>query len=167
MQPLKFWCESLDKARCSILLIGKNRSQSHSTSVPFRRSVMSDCLWTHVLQHARFPCLSQARGACWHSCPLSWWCHPTISSSAVPFSSCLRSFPALGSFPMSQLFTSSGQSIGALASASVLPVNIQSWFPLGLTDLMSLQSKGLKRVFSNTTVWKHQFFSPRPSLWSK
>ena len=99
-------------------------------------------------------------------CPLSWWCHPTISSSVVPFSSCLQSFPASGSFPINQFFSSDGQSIGASASASVLPMNIQGWFPLGLTDLISLQSKGLLRVFSNTTIWKHQFFHIQSSLWS-
>ena len=96
---------------------------------------------------------------------IEWWCHPTTSSSVVPFSSCLQSFPASGSFPMSQFFTSSGQSIGVSASASVLAVNIQDWFPLGLTDLI-LQSKELSRIFSSTTVWKHQFFSTQPSLWS-
>ena len=102
--------------------------------------------------------------ACSNSCPWSQWCHPTISSSVVPFSSCLQPFPALGSFPMSQLFASVGQSIGA--STSVLPMNIQGRFPLGWADLISLQSKGLSRVFSNTTVWKHQFFGSQPSLWS-
>ena len=99
-------------------------------------------------------------------CPLSWWCHPIISSSVLPFSSCLQSFPASGSFPMSQLFASGGQSIGASPSASVLPMNIQDWFPLGLTSLIFLRSKGLWRVFSSTTSWKHQVFSARPSLWS-
>ena len=102
--------------------------------------------------------------SCSNSCPLSWWCHPTVSSSVIPFS-CLQSFPASGSFSMNQLFTSGGQSIGASASASVLPMNIQYWFPLGLTDLISLQSKGLSRVFSNTTVQKHPFFSVQPSFW--
>ena len=101
-----------------------------------------------------------------NSCPLSQWCHPTISSSVIPFSSCLQSFQASGSFLMSQLFTSGGQSIGASASASVLPTNIQDWFPLGLTGLIALLSKGLSRVFSNTTVQKHQFFSAQLSLWS-
>ena len=96
--------------------------------------------------------------ACWESCPLSRWCHPTISSFLAPFSSCLQSFPVSGSFPLSLLFTSGGQIIGASASASVLPMNIQGWFPLGLTGLISLQSKGLPRVFC-TTVWKHEFFS--------
>ena len=103
-------------------------------------------------------------GACSNSCPWSQWCYPTISSSVVPFSSCLQPFPASGSFPMSQLFASGGQSIGA--STSVLPMNIQGWFPLGWTGLISVQSKGLSRVFSNTTVWKHQFFGSQPSLWS-
>ena len=99
-----------------------------------------------------------------NSCSLSWWCHPTISSSVVPFSSLLQSFPASGSFPMSQFFTSSGQSIGVSASASVLPMNIQDWFPLGWTGWISLQSKGLSRVFSNITVQKHQFFGTQLSL---
>ena len=102
--------------------------------------------------------------ACPNPCPSSWWCHPTILSSVVPFSSCLQSFPASGSFPMSQFLTSGGQSIGA--SASVLPMNIKDWFPLGLTGWLSFQSKGLSRVFSNTTVQKHHFFSAQLSLWS-
>ena len=124
---------------------------------------MSDALWPHGLQHARFPCPSPSPGVYSNSCPLSWWCPPTISS---PFTSCLQSLPASGSFPVSQLFASSSQSIGASASASVLPVNIQDWFPLGLTGLISLQSRGLSRVFSSTTVQKHHFFSTQPSLWS-
>ena len=109
----------------------------------------------HGLQHARLPFPSPSPRAC---CPLSRWCHLIISSSVVPFSSYLQSFPASGSFPMSWLFASGGQSIGASASALVLPMNIQGWFPFGLTGLISLLSKGLSRVFSNTTVWKHQFF---------
>ena len=113
-----------------------------------------------------FPCLSQSPRVCSNSCPLSQWCHPTISSSVVPFSSCLQSFPASASFLMSRLFASGGQSFGASASASVLPMNIQGWFPLGLTSLISLKSKGLSRVFSSTTVWKHQFFGVQPFLWS-
>ena len=120
----------------------------------------------HGLQHARFPCPLPTPKACSNSCPLSRWCHPTISSSVVPFSSCLQSFPASGSFPMSQFFTSGGQSTAASASASVLPMNIQNWSPLGWTGWISLQSKGLSRVFSNTTVQKHQFFGAQPSLWS-
>ena len=103
---------------------------------------------------------------CSNSCPLGWWCHPTISSSIVSFSCCLQSFPASGSFPMSQLFTSGGQSIGGSASASVLPMNTQDWSSLGWTGWISLQSKGLSRVFSNTTVQKHQFFGAQPSWWS-
>ena len=120
--------------------------------------------WHHGLQHARPSCPSQTPGACSTSHPLSQWCHPTISSSVAPFS-CLKSFPALGYFPMSQIFASGGQSIGASASPLALPMNIQDWFPLGWTGLISLQSKGLSRVFSNTTVQKHQFFSTQLSLW--
>ena len=123
---------------------------------------MSNSLQSHRLQHARLPCPSLSPGVCSNSCPLSQWCHPTISSSVAPFSSCLQSFPASGSFPVSQLFTSGGQSIGA--SASVLPMNIQDWFPLGLTGLISLQFKGLSRLFCSTTVQKRQFFGAQPSL---
>ena len=126
---------------------------------------MSDSLWPHGLQHVRYPCPSPSPRARSNSCSLSQWCHPTISSSVVPFSTCPQSFPASGSFPMSWLFTSGGQSIGASASASVLPKNNQGWFPLWLTGWIFLQSKGLSRVFS-TTVQKHQFFSTQPSLWS-
>ena len=114
-------------------------------------------LWPQGLQHARLPCPSLNPGACSNSCPLSQWCHPTISSSVVPFSLCLLSFLALGSFPMSQFFTPGGQGIGVSASASVLPMNIQDWFPLGWTGLLSLQSKGLSRVFYNTTVQNINF----------
>ena len=120
----------------------------------------------HGLQHARLPCPSPSPGACSNSCSLSQWCHPNISSSVVPFSSCFQSFPASGYFQMSQFFSSGGQSIGVSASASVLPVNIQDWFLLVLTGLISLQSTGLSRVFSNTTIQKHQFFNTQPSLWS-
>ena len=135
-----------------------------TTSVQFNHSVVSDSLWPHGLQHTRPPCPSPTPGACSNSCPLSRWCHPTISSSVVPFSSCPKSFPASGSFQTSQLFASGGQSIGVSASASVLPMNIQNWSPLGWTGLISLQSKGLSRVFSNTTVQKHQFFNAQLSL---
>ena len=131
--------------------------------VQFSRSVMSDSLWPHGLQHARPPCPSPTPGVHSNSCPSSQWCHPTISSSVIPFSSCLQSFPASGSFQMSQLFTSGGQSIGVSASASVLPMNIQYWFPLGWTGWISLQSKGLSRVFSNTTVQKRRFFGAQLS----
>ena len=140
----------------------------------FSRSVMSDSLQPRGLQHVRLPCPSPSFGTCpspscgtcSNSGPLSQWCYPTISSFVVPFSSCLQSFPASGSFLMSQLFTSGGQSIGALALASVLPMNIQDLFPLGLTGLISLQPNGLPRVFSNTTIQKHQLFGAQPSLWS-
>ena len=136
------------------------------SSVQFSHSVVSDSLQPHGLQNAKLPCPSTAPRACLNSCPSSWWCHPTISSSVVPFSFCPQSFPASGSFLMNQVFTSGGQSTGASVSASVLPMNIQGWFPLGLTGWISLQSKGLSRVFSSTTVQKHQFFSAQPSLWS-
>ena len=119
---------------------------------------------TRGLHHTRLPCLSPTPRAYSNSCPSSWWCHPAISSSVVPFSSHLQSFPASGSFPKSQFFTLGSQNIGVSASASVLPMNIQDWFPLGWTDWISLQSKGLSRVFSNTTVQMHQFFSTQLSL---
>ena len=130
----------------------------------FSCSVMSDSLWPHGLQQARLPCSSPSPRACSNSCPLSHWCHPSISSSVIPFSSYLQSFLALGCFLMSWLLASGSQSIGA--SASALPMNIQDWFPLGLTGFISLQFKGLSRVFSNTTVQKHQFFGTQLSLWS-
>ena len=132
--------------------------------VQFGHLVMSDSLGPHGLQPSRLSCPSPTPVAYSNSCPSSWWCHPTISSSVIPFSSCLQSFPASGSFPMSQFFSSGGQSVGDSASASVLPMNIQDWFPLGLTGLISLQSKGPSRVFSNTTVQKHQFFYAQLSL---
>ena len=129
-------------------------------------SVAQKCqtLQPHGLQHARLPCPSPTPRAYSNSCPSSRWCHPTISSSVVPFSSHLRSVPGSGSFPMSHFFASGGQSIGASTSASVLPMNIQDWFPLGWTGWTSLLSKGLWRVLSNTTVQKHQFFSAQLSL---
>ena len=125
------------------------------SSVP---QVMSNSLWPHGLQHTRLPCPSPIPRAYSDSCPSIWWCSPTISSSVVPFSSHLQSFPASGSFPMSQFFESGGQSTGISVSASVLPMNIQDWFPLEFTGWISLLSKVLSRVFSNTTVQKHQFF---------
>ena len=131
----------------------------NQVSVQFSHLVVSDSLWPHEQQHARPPCPSPTPGVYPNSCTLSQWYHPTISSSVVPFSSCPQSFPASGSSQMSQLFTLGGQSIGVSASASVLPMNTQDWSPLGWTDWISLQSKGLSRVFSNTTVQKHQFFS--------
>ena len=132
-------------------------------SFQFSPSVMSDSLWPHGLQHTRPPCPSSNPGAHSNSCPSSRWCHSTISSSVVPFSSCVQSCPASGAFLRSQFFSSGGQSIGASASASVLLMNIQDWFPLGLIGLIPLQSKGFSRVF-NTAVQKHQFFGIQPSL---
>ena len=131
----------------------------------FSHSIVSYSLWPHKLQHARPPCPSPTPRFYPNSCPLSWWCHATISSSIIPFSSCLQSFPGSGSFPMSQLFASGGQNIGVSASTSVLPMNTHDWFPLGWTGWISLQSKGLSRVFSNTTVQKHQFCGAQ--LWRK
>ena len=128
------------------------------SSVQFSRSVVSDSLRPHESQHSRPPCPSPTLGVYSNSCPLSRWCHPAIWSSVVPFSSCPQSLPASGSFPTSQLVAWGGQSIGVSASATVLPMNTQDWFPLGWTGWISLPSKGLSRVFSNTTVQKHQFF---------
>ena len=127
-------------------------------------SVMSDSLRPRGWHHARPPCPSPTPRVYSNSCSLSWWCHPTISSSVIPFSSHLQSFPALRSFQMSQFFAWGGQNIGVSASAPVLPMNIQDWFPLGWTGWISLQSEGLSRVFSNTTVQKHQFISVQLSL---
>ena len=134
------------------------------SSVQFSRSVVSNSLRTHELQHTRPPCLSPTPGVYPNPRPSSWWCRVAISSSVVPFSSCPRSFPASESFQMSQLFASGGQSIGVSDSASVFPMNIQDWCPLELTSWISLQSKGLSRVFSNITVQKHQFFGAQASL---
>ena len=130
----------------------------------FSLSVMCDSLQPHGLQHVRPPCPSSVPRIDSNSCPLSQWCHPTISSSVVPFSSCPQSFPASESFQISQFLASGGQSIGVSASVYVLPMNIQDWFPLGWTGWISLQSKGLSRVFFNTIIQKHQFFSPQLSL---
>ena len=132
----------------------------------FSSSAVSNSLRPHGLQHTRLPCLSPTLGTCSNLCPLSLWCHPSISSSVIPFSSCLQSFTASVSFPVSQFFPLRSQSIGVSASVSVLPMNIQGWSPLRWTGWISLQSKGLSRVFSNTTVQKHQFFSIQPFLWS-
>ena len=142
----------------------------------FIYSVVSNTLRPEGLQHTRLPCPSPTTGVCSNSCPLSWWCHPIISSSVVPFSSHLQSFQASGSFPMSQLFATGGQSIGISASASILPMNMQDWFPLGWTGWISLQSKGFSRVFSNTTsskasiLWHSAFFTTLTSIhdhWKK
>ena len=137
-------------------------SRNISFQVQFSHSVVFDSLWHQSLQHASLPCPSPTPRVYSNSCPVSRWCHPTISPSVIPFSSRLLSFPTSGSFLMSQLFASGGQSIGA--SASVLPMSIQGWFPLRWTGWISLQSKGLSRVFSNTTVHKHQFFGVQPSF---
>ena len=133
------------------------------SSFQFSHSVVSNSLWPHELQHARPPCPSPTPGVYPNSCPSSWCCHPAISSSVVPFSSCPQSLPASGSFPVSQLFVWGGQIIGVSASASVLPMNTQDWSLLGWTGWISLQSKGLSKVFSNTTVQKHQFFGAQLS----
>ena len=137
------------------------------SSVQFSHSVVSDSLRPHELQHARPPCPSPCPGVHPNSCPLSWWCQPAISSSVIPFSSCLQSLPASESFPMSQLFTWGGQNTGVSALTSVLPKNTQDWYPLEWTGWISLQSKGLWRVFSNTTVQKYQFFGTQLSSQSK
>ena len=144
-----------------VLKLLRNLQWLHSSVQSLSRV---NSLWPNELQHARPPCPSPTPGVHSDSCPSSRWCHPAISSSAVPFSSCPQSFPASGSFQMSQLFTSGGQNIGVSASTSVHPMNTQDWSPLGWTGWISLQSKGLSRVFSNTTVQKHQFFSTQPSL---
>ena len=160
------------KMCCLVVPVIENRTSKVKTqfisnfsfsSVQFSPSVMSDSLRSHELQHARPPCPSPTPGIYSNSCPSSWWCHPAISSSVVPFSSCLQSFPTSGSFPVSQLFTWGGQSIGVSASALVFPMNTQDWSPLGRTGWISLQSKGLSRVFSNITDQKHQFFGAQLS----
>ena len=158
MQPR---CHSVGKWTSELWYI-----QTMEYSVQFSHSVMSNCLQPHEPQHARPPCLSPTPGVHPNPCPLCQWCHPTISSSVVRFSSCLQSLPASGTFPMSQLSTSGGQSIGVSASTSVPPMNTQDWPHLGWTGWISLQSKGLSRVFSNITVQKHQFFSAQLSLYS-
>ena len=159
-----FFVICIPKVKYSSLMQCFN-TQTQNSDLLFSRSVMSDTVtpWT---QHSRLPCPSPSPVACSNSCPLSQWWHPTISPSVSPFSSCLQLFPASGYFLMSQFFASGGQSIGASVSTSVIWMNIQDWFCLGWTGWISLQSKGLSRVFSNTTVQKHQFFSVQPSLWS-
>ena len=155
--PDHLWCSF------NVLLHLPEGGINTEPSAQFSRSIVSDYLPPHGLQHTRPPCPSPTPGVYPNSCPSSQWCHPTISSSVVPFSSCLQFFPASGSFLMSQLFASGGQSIGVSASASVLLMNIQDWSPLGWTGWISLQSKALSRGFSNTTVQKHQFFSTQLS----
>ena len=146
-------------------ILGKYK-KNHISSIQFNCSVMFDSMRPHGLQHARPPCPLPTPGAYSNSCPSSQWCHPNISSSVIPFSSCFQSVLASRSFPRSQFFASGGNSIGVSASTSVLLMNIQDWFPLGWTGWISLKSKGLARVFSNTTVHKHQFFGVQPSLTS-
>ena len=138
-------------------------AQNNSVQVQFSRSVVSDSLRPHGLQHTRPPCPSPTPGVHWDSRPSNQWCHPAISSSVVHFSSCPQSLPASGSFPVSQLFTWGGQSTGVSALASFLPKNTQDWSPLERTGWLSLQSSGLSRVFSNTTVQRHQVFGAQPS----
>ena len=150
------------KLHCQI----EAKSTLEESSVQFSHSVMSDSLRSHELQHTRPPCPSPTPGVHSNSRPSSQWCHPAISSSVVPFSSCPQSLQASKSFPMSQLFARGGQSTGVSASASFLPKNTQGWSPSGWTGWISLQSKGLSRVFSNTTVQKHQFFGVQLSLQS-
>ena len=145
-------------------IMKKLEKRSGHLLVQFSCSVMSNSLWPHGLQHARPPCPSPTPIAYSNSCPSSWCCHPTILSSGVPFSSCPQSFPASGSFQISQFFASGGQSIGVSASASVLPMNTQDLSPLGWTGWISLQSKGFSRVFSNNTIQKHQFFGAQLSV---
>ena len=156
----------------SLYLLNSNSVTPHTSlpaasqfsSVPFSCSVVSNSLRPHGLQHARPPCPSPTPRVYSKSCPLSRWCHPTISTSVVPFSSCIPSFPASESFQMSQVFASGGQSTGVSLQTSVFPMNTQDWSPLGWTGWISLPSKGLSRVFSNTTVQRHQFFGAQPSL---
>ena len=152
----------LDVVDCFLSHIG----EVFSCSVQFSHSDVSNSLWLHGLQHARLPCPSPTPGACSNSCLSSWWCHPTMSSSATSFSSCPQSFTASESFPMSQLFAWGGQSTGVSALASFLPKKSQEWSPSEWTGWISFQSKGLSRVFSNSTVQKHQFFGIQLSLCS-
>ena len=160
-KSFQLWLHNTKPLKLNSVLIS---DPSQFRSVQFSCSVMYDSLWPHGLQHARPPCPSPTSRAYSNSCPLSQWHYPTISSSVIPFSSCFQSFPTSGSFPVSQFFIPSGQSVGVSASASVLPMNIQDWVPLGWTGWISFKSKRLSRVFSNTTVQKHQFFSAQLSL---
>ena len=157
----------LRNKRTLLFLLASSHSLSFSLCLlKIISAKFSNSLWPHGLKQARPPCPSPAPVVYPNSCSLNWWCHPIISSSDIPFSSCPPSFPASGSYQMNQLFTSRGQSTGVSASASVLPMNTQDWFPLGWTGWISLQPKGLSRVFSNTTVQKHQFFGAQLFLYS-
>ena len=160
----EFWVEFPVLYHRSLLVI--YFMHSSVSLLMFSCLVVSDSLRPQGLQHARLPCPSPTAGVCSNSCPLSQWCLPATLSSIIPFSSCPQSFWKSGSFPVSRLFTSDGQSIGASASTSVLSTNIQGWFPLGWTGLNPLQPKGLSSVFFSTKIRKHQFFSAQPSLWS-
>ena len=160
---LKSLIETLTVQKLMTFTVLNTSTNTERILCQFSRSVVSDSLWPHELQHAKPPCPSPTPGVHPTSSPLSRWCHPAFSSSVVPFSSCSQSLPASESFPMSQLFTWGGQSFGVSALASVLPMNTQDWSPLEWTSCISLQSKGLSRVFSNTTVQKHQFFGAQPS----
>ena len=160
---LKSLIETLTVQKLMTFTVLNTSTNTERILCQFSRSVVSDSLWPHELQHAKPPCPSPTPGVHPNSSPLSRWCHPAISSSVVPFSSCSQSLPASESFPMSQLFTWGGQSFGVSALASVLPMNTQDWSPLEWTSCISLQSKGLSRVFSNTTVQKHQFFGTQLS----
>ena len=168
--PGNFWGTVIEKKFPSFYLYSSSERQiiikCKSKMLLFSLSMMSRSFWPHGLQHARLPHPTPSPGVCSNSCPSGQWCHQTISSSDIPFSSCLLSFPASESFPKNKLFTSGGQSIRASASVSVLPMSIQDWSPLGWTGLISLQTKGPPRIFSNTTVQKHQFFGAQSSLWS-
>ena len=155
---------SMPKGPWYLVIFGPVQNIHGDTSVHFSHSFVSNSLRPHGPQHTRFPYPSPTPGAWSNSCRLSQWCHPTISSSVIPFSSCLQSFPASGAFSISQFFSSGGQSTGASASASVLPMNIQDRFPLGWTGWISLQCKGLSGVFSNTTVQKRHFCGAQFSL---
>ena len=163
--PGDSWCQRSLNVLIDNLHIFFGELSIQILSVQFSRSVESDSLRPHGLQHARPPCPSPIPEVYPNSCPLSWWYHPTISFSVIPFSSCPQSFPASGSFQMSQFFSSGGQSIRVSASTSVLPMNTQDWSPLGWTGWIFLKSKGLAKVFSNTTVQKHQFCTAQLSLW--
>ena len=161
--PGDSWCQSSLNVLIDNLHIFFGELSIQILSVQFSHSVKSDSLRPHGLQHARPPCPSPISEVYPNSCPLSWWYHPTISFSVIPFSSCPQSFPASGSFQMSQFFSSGGQSIRVSVSTSVLPMNTQDWSPLGWTGWISLQSKELSRIFSNTTVQKHHFFGAQLS----